>query len=251
MNWLHNRFDRRATAPSARRARPYRPQLEALETRDVPSITILTTPVANASVQATVGRPYVFQFSVVDTSPTATDLTASFQADPDVGAVNPAGFVIHSPHVNNGGAGIVWQFTWAPTFTSVMTNRGAALGDVSVDIADNAGTQAGVLWNVEVFPAPPAPPPPPAPPGAPLANPFAVFTFLVKRGKHWGLQVWNSDQANPFLGWLLLEGLSKKQARSLGLPNAATPQFLFLPPGGVSEIALPFTPNGSLSGFAF
>src|SRR5262249_9622668 len=77
---------------------------------------------------------------------------------------------------------------------------------------------------------------PPAP-GPGLASPFAVFTFLVKQGKHWYLQIWNSDPADPFLGWLLLEGLSKKQARSLGLPNAATPVFLFLPSGGVSLFA--------------
>jgi hypothetical protein len=78
-----------------------------------------------------------------------------------------------------------------------------------------------------------------------------VFTFLVKRGKHWSLLIWNSDPADPFLGSLLLEGLSKQQAKKLHLPNASTPVFLFLPPGGIDQIALPFTPSGSLRGIAF
>jgi hypothetical protein len=101
---------------------------------------------------------------------------------------------------------------------------------------------------------PPSPAPPPAPPlsAAPsLASPLAEFTFLVKSGKHWYLLIWNSDPAAPFLGYLFLEGLSKKQAKALHLPNAATPLFLFLPPGFVFQMALPFTPSGSLRGIAF
>jgi hypothetical protein len=65
------------------------------------------------------------------------------------------------------------------------------------------------------------------------------------------LLVWNSDPAAPFLGQLLLVGLSKKQAKALHLPSASTPQSLFLAPGSNEQIALPFTPSGNLRGLAF
>jgi hypothetical protein len=65
------------------------------------------------------------------------------------------------------------------------------------------------------------------------------------------LLIWNSDPAASFLGWMLLQGLSTKQARALHLPNASTPLALDLPPDGIEQLALPFTPNSSLRGFAF
>jgi hypothetical protein len=83
------------------------------------------------------------------------------------------------------------------------------------------------------------------------ASPFAVETYLVKRGKHWYFLIWNSDPVDYFFGQLLLRGLSKKQARVLHLPTASTPLALALPPGFVAQTALPFTPGSSLTGIGF
>jgi hypothetical protein len=95
-------------------------------------------------------------------------------------------------------------------------------------------------------------PPTILPPGGPQqASPSAVFTFVVREGKHWYLFVWNSDPADPFEGFLLLEGLSKQQARQLHLPGGFPALFLYLPPGGFDLLPLPFTPKGSLTGIAF
>jgi hypothetical protein len=85
----------------------------------------------------------------------------------------------------------------------------------------------------------------------PNASPFGVFTFRVKRGKHWYLLIWNSDPADFFVGQMMLQGLSKQQARALHLPNASTPLPLSLPPDVVYQVALPFTPSESLRGLAF
>jgi hypothetical protein len=78
-----------------------------------------------------------------------------------------------------------------------------------------------------------------------------VIVFKVKKRNKWYLRVRNSDLAHPFLGRMLFAGLLKKQASSLGLPSPSTPIALSLPPGGVVQIALPFTPGGNLRGIAF
>jgi hypothetical protein len=145
----------------------------------------------------------------------------------------------------------------SPAINTTSSNFPTTAGAFQTTLGGSGLTFGGNAFVTKLngqflFPGSPPPPPNPAPPpGILLASPIAVFTFLVKKGKHWFLQIWNSDPADPFLGWLLLEGLSKKQARSLGLPNASTPVFLFLPQGGVSLLALPFTPSGNLTGFAF
>jgi hypothetical protein len=78
-----------------------------------------------------------------------------------------------------------------------------------------------------------------------------VIVVKLKIRNKWYLRIWNSDPAHSFLGRVLLLGLSRKQARRLGLPSPSTPIVLFLPPGGVAQVALPFTPGGHLGGIAF
>jgi hypothetical protein len=123
---------------------------------------------------------------------------------------------------------------------------------VNVSGVDTNKNIALIAFDVFVNPASQQVPggAPAAPSGNQLAGPSAVFTFLVRQGKHWDLLVWNSDPAKPFLGSLLLEGLSQKQAKELHLPSASTPLLLYLQPGGIEQLALPFTPSSSLTGVA-
>jgi hypothetical protein len=79
-------------------------------------------------------------------------------------------------------------------------------------------------------------------PGPTLAGPEAIHVRKGLHGKHWYLLISN-DSTNPFRGRLQLQGLSKKQARALGLPSGSTPRSLYLSPGDILKMVLPFAPS--------
>jgi hypothetical protein len=170
-----------------------------------------------------------------------------------------------------GTSGLNVNATWTPFGTGlphalvtdlhyippVTLANGSPGGDVLLagTLGRGAWTVANASASLDTSSAGPTvtPPPPPTVPfpfPSPLAPPWEVIVFKLKKRNKWYLRVWNRDPAHPFLGRLLFVGLSKKQARSLGLPSPSTPAALFVPPGGVAQVALPFTPGGSLRGIA-
>jgi hypothetical protein len=215
--------------------------------------------------------------------PVATDVqitpsTASLAADATTLTINGSGFDPNAANdtvtFSGGATGTVSSVNAAGTQLTVGNltglTAGALLAAVTADgvpsswvlnakgVPTNTVQVATVAAAASTPPATPAQPAlgplvvaaPAADPGPALATPDEVVTSLVKLGKHWYLLIQNTDPAYPFVGQVLLQGLSKKQARTLGLPSAATPLFVSLPPGGVLPLALPFTPSGALTGIA-
>jgi hypothetical protein len=176
-------------------------------------------------------------------------------------------YVVSSPNWNGGEGAVTWGSATTGVGGLVEVSAANSLVGDSSNAGLNSPIVAGplpgsfiaafvnddqVIVGVPPQPQPPPPPPPsPAPPGPQQASPSAVFTFAVKEGKHWYLLVWNSDPADLFQGFLLLEGLSKQQAKELHLPSGFPALYLYLPPGSFELLPLPFTPGRGLTGFAF